>query len=139
MAYQNGSQTEGGYQSIDVSFSTQLQNDLSAAAKNRLVSPRMQQYLDILMDINLQTIIQMCQNNNETPIIEVNFEESNLRQPLPRDDIDRYQIALQWHAPILFSLLANSGSQRASKQLLVIISMILQEKNIIVVGDMNLD
>jgi len=44
-------------QSLDVSFSTQLKSDLQAATENQIISPQVQQYLNILMDINLYTII----------------------------------------------------------------------------------
>lgn len=77
------------------------------------------------MDINLYQIIQMCQKSSQIPIIEVDFNSSILKQALPLEDIERYLISLKWHAPVFFSLLANSGMQKACRQLLIILSMVL--------------
>ena len=54
--------TPGHHQpgSIDVTFSSQVKNDMKAATCLPLISPHVQQFLNIIIDIDLSQIIDLC-------------------------------------------------------------------------------
>ena len=56
----NGAASHHNPASIDVTFSSQVKNDMKAATCLPLISPHVQQFLNIIIDIDLSQIIDMC-------------------------------------------------------------------------------
>ena len=90
--------------SIDVSFSTQVEHDVKAATSLPIIVPLVEQFLQILSTIDLYDIAQ------NSKVLEIDFNYCRLSLDMPMNDMTLYKSALSWHSPVFLSMLANAGN-----------------------------
>ena len=84
----------------------------------------MESFLNLLLSINLQQIIE----SDKLPIIEIDYASSHLTLPIPTTQKNLVIHAAQWQSPLFFSMIDDVNI------FIEILKNVLLDKSIIVVG-----